>query len=89
MLDPNLNVLTQVQTDNTQPEGGKGWTNLSQVIPKVSTFAGSVMTVQLVAQTDASFPSLWYVDNVQVVFACGATAASQEYPTPTPTPQSK
>jgi len=47
------------------------WYTSRGEIDNVPALRGSHLRVELLAVTDASYPTSWCIDNVQVIFACG------------------
>jgi hypothetical protein len=47
------------------------WYTERLAIPSAPALRGHPLLVALVAATDESYPTWWYIDNVRVVFACG------------------
>jgi hypothetical protein len=54
------------------------WNRWRLSVPGISSYRGAWIVLEFAGVNDRSYPTSWYVDNVQLIFACGALAAGLE-----------
>ncbi|MHB0858313.1 MAG: hypothetical protein ACYC5M_12170 [Anaerolineae bacterium] len=69
-------AIVQVYVANNTPTGAWYWSWES--IPDVAARRGHSLQVEILAWTDESLPTVWFVDDVKLVFACGSALASDD-----------
>lgn len=75
LWDKELNHPILWSTKSNKDQRGMWFTSSSPVDGvDVADIRGHHVEISVYAWTDSSLPTLWYVDNVRLVFACGSVA---------------